>query len=340
MRQFRKSSSHHMLYCSIEKAGSTFWRRMLQMLDSTNLKTPYDISPLHVNEKSVPFVEEGLYHTLASFKTNFVFMIARNPFTRLLSGYLDKIYTANPYFWNSIGRSIRPIPQRGRAACYSDITFQEIVDYVINAEGYFTKARDPHFMAMHDMCKPCQIPYDFIGKMETFDRDFEFLMKTWNVSSFEGKDMKSMAVDDTFLDVATSLQDRKNYITPCISMHEAYLRSWKHMQIKGLISDKEMYPFNKTKSQNIGPVDLIKVMKSAHLKSIPEQLKIQKIKYFREIYRTVDLKSLRLLVQALRPDFEIFNYDPFPETIFNITLPRLQHTDIFLVFNKTRPTVN
>lgn len=214
------------------------------------------------------------------------------------------------------------------------------MDYVINAEGYFTKARDPHFMAMHDMCKPCQIPYDFIGKMETFDRDFEFLMKTWNVSSFEGKDMKSMAVDDTFLDVATSLQDRKNYITPCISMHEAYLRSWKHMQIKGLISDKEIYPFNKTKSQNIGPVDLIKVMKSAHLKSIPEQLKIQKIKYFREIYRTVDLKSLRLLVQALRPDFEIFDYDPFPETIFNITLPRLQHTDIFLVFNKTRPTVN
>lgn len=135
-RHFRKSSSHHILYCSIEKAGSTFWRRMLQMLDSTNLKTPYDIAPLHVNEKSVPFVEEGLYHALASFKTNFVFMIARNPFTRLLSGYLDKIYTANPYYWNSIGRSIRPNPQRGRAACYSDITFQEIVDYVINAEGY------------------------------------------------------------------------------------------------------------------------------------------------------------------------------------------------------------
>lgn len=306
------------------------------MLDSTNLKTPYDIAPLHVNEKSVPFVEEGLYHALASFKTNFVFVIARNPFTRLLSGYLDKIYTANPYYWNSIGRSIRPNPQRGRAACYSDITFQEIVDYVINAEGYFKKVRDPHFMAMHDMCKPCQIPYDFIGKMETFDKDFSFLMKTWNVSNFEGTDMKSMAVDDTFLDVATSLQDRKNSIMHCISMHEAYLRSWKHMQIKGLICDHEIYPFDETKSRSIKPVDLIKVMKSAHLKSNQGELKIQKVKYFREIYRTVHLKSLNLLVQALRPDFEIFDYDHFPETIFNSTSPRLQHTDIFLVYNKTK----
>lgn len=148
--------------------------------------------------------------------------------------------------------------------------------------------------------------------------------------------MKSMAVDDTFLDVATSLQDRMDFILPCISMHEAYLRSWKHMQIKGLISDHEIYPFNETKSQSIKPVDLVTVMKSAHVKSNPEELMIQKVKYFREIYRTVDLKSLRLLVQALRPDFEIFDYDPFPETIFNSSSPRLQHTDIFFVFNKNK----
>lgn len=79
--------------------------------------------------------------------------------------------------------------------------FQEIVDYVINVEGYFKKVRDFYFMVMYDMCKLCQILYDFIGKMEIFDKDFSFLMKIWNVLNFEEIDMKSMVVDDIFLDV-------------------------------------------------------------------------------------------------------------------------------------------
>lgn len=37
--------------------------------------------------------------------------------------------------------------------------------------------------------------------MEIFDKDFSFLMKIWNVLNFEGIDMKSMVVDDIFLDV-------------------------------------------------------------------------------------------------------------------------------------------
>ncbi|XP_062608336.1 carbohydrate sulfotransferase 11-like [Saccostrea cucullata] len=325
---FKMSTSHHILYCSVEKAGSTFWKRVLQMLDSTNIDSPFQILPLHVNDRGQSFYEHRVYNVLAALRTNFVFMFARNPFNRLLSGYLDKVYTANPFYWNLFGEQIRH-HKRNSMSCHSNITFQEIVEYVIKAEGKFIKKRDPHFMAMFDKCKPCQIPYDFIGKMETFESDVQFLMKTWNISKFRGIAMKQNVVDDIFLDVATSLEDRRQLILKCISLHEAYRRSWKHMQIKGLISDKQTYPFNEIESANITPIRLIKVMKLAHLNSDPKELMRQKAKYFNNIYRTVPQKTLRMLTEALRPDFHIFDYNPFPKAIFNERKRQLNHSDIF-----------
>ena len=31
---------------------------------------------------------------------------------------------------------------------------------------------------MEDLCKPCNIKYDFIGKMETFTRDSQYILST------------------------------------------------------------------------------------------------------------------------------------------------------------------
>lgn len=52
----------------------------------------------------------------------------------------------------------------------------------------------------------------------------------------------------------------------CISMYEVYFWFWKYMQIKGFISDYEIYFFDEMKFQSIKFVDFIKVMKFVYLK--------------------------------------------------------------------------
>ncbi|XP_061165972.1 carbohydrate sulfotransferase 10-like [Saccostrea echinata] len=348
---FQMSKSHKLIYCSIEKAGTTFWRRVLQVLDSTNLDNPYQIKPLNVNKKSQSLFREDLFRMLAKLRTHIVFMFVRNPFKRLLSGYLDKIYTANPFYWGVIGKEIRvPIKQSTRAMrldqvaqlsktvkpptkCYHNISFDEFIQYVIEAESTTYRRRDPHFMAMYDLCKPCQLQYDFIGKMETFKEDFTFIMRTLNISKFDINDLEEEAGYDTFIDVATSLEERREEIVKCLSMHEAYLRSWRHMQIKGLIGIDQNYPFSEKQSLYLKPIQLIRAMKEAKGRSTSkENMKVQKEGFFMDIYRTVAIDKLVKLVQILKSDFDIFEYDAYPQSIFAPNIrKRLKYSDVFNV---------
>ncbi|XP_048757655.1 carbohydrate sulfotransferase 12-like [Ostrea edulis] len=351
-RHFQVSKSQRLIYCSIEKAGTTFWRRILQVLDSTNLDNPYQIKPLNVNINSQSLFREDIFRMMANLRTHIVFMFVRNPFKRLLSGYLDKIYTANPFYWNLIGKEIRVHTRHNTqptavlldqsrnlktekppTTCYHNISFEEFIQYVIEAENTTNRRRDPHFMAMYDLCKPCQLQYQFIGKMETFKKDFTFIMRTLNISKFDVDDLAEKAVDDTFVDVATSLDERRDEIIKCISMHEAYLRSWKHMQIKGLISIDQKYPYSPKQSQYLKPVQLVQAMKVAKISSTSkESLHKQKERFLVDIYRTVATEKVVKMVRVLKNDFEIFDYDAYPPFIFAHHLrERLNHSDIFNV---------
>lgn len=75
----------------------------------------------------------------------------------------------------------------------------------------------------------------------------------------------------------------------------------------------------------------MRTLKTARSKSTSkEDLKRQKEQYFVDIYRTVELKKLEKLVKVLRNDFEIFDYEAYPEAIFVKNIKkRLNHSEIF-----------
>ena len=319
----------------------------MQVLDSTNLDSPYQIKPMNVNKNAQYLYKEDIFRMMAKLRTHALFMFVRNPFHRLLSGYLDKIYTANPFYWGLLGKEIRftgvvnnilrrPDQKtvnsiKPHASCYHNITFDEFIQYVVEAENTTARKRDPHFMPMYDLCKPCQFQYDFVGKMETFKKDFTFVMETLNISKFDVNSLEEKASEDVFLDVASSLDERRKEIVKCISMHEAYRRSWRHMQIKGLIGTKEVYPFSEKQSMYLTPFQLVHAMKVARSRSISrDNLKKQKETFFVNIYRTVELEKLKKLVKVLKNDFEIFDYDPYPQSVFaHNDADRLDFSEVF-----------
>lgn len=92
------------------------------------------------------------------------FMFVREPYSRLLSAFVDKLFCPNPYFWKSIGtyimKNFRTNATEASMNCGHDVTFPEVVKYVIHAQQT-GKHRDGHFIPTHDHCNLCLVKYHF-----------------------------------------------------------------------------------------------------------------------------------------------------------------------------------
>ena len=105
-------------------------------------------------------------------RTYFKSVVVRHPFDRLLSGYKDKLASSNKIYEHGLGQRIlrmfHPTLDESVIEEGKGVTFPDFVKYFIS-KGHRT--RDAHFSYMHDLCYLCQIPYDYIAKLETHDSD-------------------------------------------------------------------------------------------------------------------------------------------------------------------------
>lgn len=83
--------SHNLLYCQIQKVGSTFIRNLLSKVIeySTASKTRTSLMRLQ-NWKDLGFLK---LHSVIQNSDKFMFV--RDPYSRVLSGYVDKLFSPN-----------------------------------------------------------------------------------------------------------------------------------------------------------------------------------------------------------------------------------------------------
>ena len=74
-------------------------------------------------------------------------------------------------FGRKITRLFRNNPTSESLKRGHDVTFPEFLKYVLNVEQIEHGKVDRHWTSYTDLCNPCSIDYDFIGKYETFSRD-------------------------------------------------------------------------------------------------------------------------------------------------------------------------
>lgn len=134
--------------------------------------------------------KRGVFLSLANFTipemkrmlntfTKFVFV--RHPFERLLSAYRNKFennYVRSSYFQSRFGRYIvknfRPNPSKSSLDKGNDVTFTEFAAYLTAPEN---TTFNEHWKPVYNLCRPCLIKYDFIGKYETLYSDSDHLLK-------------------------------------------------------------------------------------------------------------------------------------------------------------------
>ena len=76
-------------------------------------------------------------------------------------------------------------------------TFLETVNYILMQPG-----GNHHYRPYsHDRCGPCSVKYDAIIKMESFNADSEFIIKTRNLTPISGQNLHQRSTVDRYEDV-------------------------------------------------------------------------------------------------------------------------------------------
>ncbi|XP_071097941.1 uncharacterized protein [Haliotis cracherodii] len=319
----------NMLYCSVAKAGSSFWRRTWKAVISQRgdiIHSPYEYS--YEDFHSGPFLlkrqnkltdsDDSLEHLVNS---SLKFMYTRDPYSRIFSAYVDKVLAPNTYLWG-LGKKIISEFRNGSSeksrSCGHDVTFGEFVKSIISTP---TASLDAHFIPVSEWCDVCSLQYDVIAKMETFKADSLYLMNKADIlgKHVEVKDFGIEYTADSFVDYVTRTFLHRGAFGKCLTFHAAIRRLWRQMQIAGSISKEERYPLTPAESDSITEVQLINIMLGAYKRTSSES-RSNKKEAFLQAYQQVPLGDLERIREKYSKDFLLFDYDDRPKELFDKTL--------------------
>lgn len=178
---------HQAIYCYVPKAGCTSWKSLMMRLASgldNNTFSQYRSSDFHsvTAQRKLglyplsDYSNKGQAMRLANY---FKFMVTRDPFSRLVSGYNDKFRKRERLFRGPFGRELhREIKHSSGEMSFPEddkrVTFKEFIEYVNMM--YTESHQNGHWHSITEWCQPCLIAYDYVAKTETMARDAEEIL--------------------------------------------------------------------------------------------------------------------------------------------------------------------
>jgi len=172
-------------FCIVGKAASTNLKRTLLMLTGkiVNFQRPEQLPESYVRsniitDKYVKRLDQvPPEYRDWRFKDNryFTFMFVREPLERLVSAYrFMLVENAYANMDVEIIRKYRPRDYKDSAERYN-VTFAEFVRYVLDqyAAGEMFNG---HWAPQNELCRVCELRYDFIGHFETLQKDADVVV--------------------------------------------------------------------------------------------------------------------------------------------------------------------
>ena len=165
-------------YIEVPKAACSSIKTFLQRieLDNDAFHLPGEFVHLRAYSPLLSPMQVGAFRKMLSGSSRyFVFRVVRNPFTRLLSAYLDKIQRNKPEkkkIINALG-----VPDE---MYFDNLEFSDFVEAIINSPE---ESSDPHWDIQARHLKYGHVDYDFIAKFENVQKDIEFIREKIGASS-------------------------------------------------------------------------------------------------------------------------------------------------------------
>ena len=104
--------------------------------------------------------------------TYFTFIVVRHPLSRLVSGFFAKMNDNSSIMDKHARHMITKYRVKTPEVIdKSGVNFDEFVQYVSEPDDQLLGRVDDHWRTVTNLCHPCHIRYDYIGKMETIEED-------------------------------------------------------------------------------------------------------------------------------------------------------------------------
>ncbi|XP_034044335.1 carbohydrate sulfotransferase 12-like [Thalassophryne amazonica] len=199
---------HRIIYCYVPKVACTNWKRVMVVL-SQSLISPSSGKP-YTDPEAIPsdlVHNSSLHLTFAKFWRHYgslsrhlmalklqhytKFLFVRDPFVRLISAFRNKLARPNKDFYQQFGSVMLHrysnvsgnLPETAADAFAAGIkpTFQQFIAYLLDPETEKEAVFNEHWRQVYRLCHPCQVNYDFIGRLETLETDAEQLLRMLEV---------------------------------------------------------------------------------------------------------------------------------------------------------------
>lgn len=181
---------YKVLYCYVPKVACTNLKRVFLLLtgqmnvtDPLLLKSADVHSSLdHYLSYLDTFPPAGIKYRFHHYKK---VMFVRDPLERVLSAFRNKfLQKGNSYFKLHFGKTIikryRENPSNESLTKGEDVTFTEFVQYLLDPVT-LKRGYNEHWESFYNLCHPCHIQYNYIGKYETLDHDVDQLLNILHV---------------------------------------------------------------------------------------------------------------------------------------------------------------
>lgn len=165
------------IYVETPKVGCSSIKMLLQQIE---LQDPtFYLAGEYVHHRNYspllsPAQVGSLKRLLVGPRKLYLFCFVRNPFTRLLSAYLDKIARNKPE-----KRKITQALGVPDELFYDALSFEDFVEAIFR---YPDKTYDSHWAVQQNHLRIGLIDYDFIGRFERLQNDMEKVLRTLGVN--------------------------------------------------------------------------------------------------------------------------------------------------------------
>ena len=161
---FWVSRNYKILYCSVEKAGCSSTKLVLKK----------------INDGKFLGRDRGAI-TKDEFKNFTKILFVREPVERFVSAFrFITITNAEKLAWVKADIVQRYRKVNSDIEKQPNVTFEEFVRYFL--DGRRIKR---HTITIENLCRPCQVNYDYIGKYESFTKDLANLLVRFSNITFD-----------------------------------------------------------------------------------------------------------------------------------------------------------
>tara|TARA_R110000796_G_scaffold200418_2_gene316443 strand:- start:10543 stop:11244 length:702 start_codon:yes stop_codon:yes gene_type:complete len=163
------SLKNKFLFHSVGKAANSTVKYFLYAEEARGTRLKYDnVHDRRASPLLSPFqLSKNCLNDIVESKDFFKFTFVRNPYSRLLSCYLDRIVPKKSTPYNEIVRFL------GKDIGY-DVGFDEFIEVICSQSNY---EQNNHWRLQYSDAMCNVIDYDLLGKQETFDSD---MRKVWS----------------------------------------------------------------------------------------------------------------------------------------------------------------